>query len=304
MRLGACSRPTSFSAASESFHEQWLSLDKLAGTSKDPTLFPEFTATLKSAMSQNLAVRRTDSFTQGTARLSDSLRLQKLVRERRSRQGLWCVGRHRFRLSQSRARSDRARGHPDPGFVPNDDLQSGLDQSSASGPYALHQFSLQPHPGCPSRRCRSIQTRRDPVDAQKFQHARDHERLQGVSFDSKSARLRIRELRRGSGRFFRTQEGTSTVDASGALTTSAGSRPFANAVELGSLLATDPDAQSCVTRKWFRFALARIETSGDDTRSPPRFNDSRNPASICAFSCERQPRAEPFASEPPKKERC
>ncbi len=62
----------------------------------------------------------------------------------------------------------------------------------------------------------------------------------------------------------RTTEGAHAIDASGTLTSDA-SRPraFKSIVDLSALLATDPDATSCVARQWFRFAVQRQESAGD-----------------------------------------
>ena len=251
-----------FQRSVESFHDQWLSLGKLAGTSKDPTLFPEFTATLKSAMSQETLRFVDDLFTQGTGRLSDLFGsrssfvnadlakiygvsgvtgsdLRKVALDPTERAGILTQASFLTTISNPGSTNPPRAGHT---------LYTNFlcNQIPAAPPGAAAQFkpdatlstrqnfsTLETMSGC--KVCHSIL---NPL---------------GYAFESFDAVGH-----------FRTQEGTSTVDASGALTTSAGSRPFANAVELGSLLATDPDAQSCLTRKWFRFALARMETSGDD----------------------------------------
>jgi hypothetical protein len=38
---------------------------------------------------------------------------------------------------------------------------------------------------------------------------------------------------------------------------------FANAMELGQLLAGEPEAHNCFTRQWLRYAFRRLETDGD-----------------------------------------
>jgi hypothetical protein len=58
-------------------------------------------------------------------------------------------------------------------------------------------------------------------------------------------------------------EGPHVVDASGTLTTSAGTRRFVGMVDLAALLARDPQVQECVARRWLRFGLGRIETEAD-----------------------------------------
>ena len=74
---------------------QWLSLGKLAGTSKDPTLlFAEFTATLKSAMTQETLRFVDNLFTEGTGRLSNLFGSRSSFVNAESSQNLWCVGRH------------------------------------------------------------------------------------------------------------------------------------------------------------------------------------------------------------------
>ena len=186
-----------FQRSVESFHEQWLSLGKLAGTSKDPTLFPEFTATLKSAMSQETLRFVDDLFTQGTGRLSDL-----------------------FGSKSSFVNADLAKIYGVSGVTGSDFRKVALDPSERAGiltqasflttisnpgstnpPRAGHtlytNFLCNQIPAAPPGAAAQFKPDADPVDAPEFQHARDHERLQGMSFDSESARLRVRELRRG-----------------------------------------------------------------------------------------------------------
>ena len=264
-----------FQRTVESFHSQWLALGKLEGTNKDTTLFPEFTASLKSAMSQETLRFVDDLFTAGSGRLSDL-----------------------FGSNASFVNADLAKIYGLSGVTGADFRKVTLDSSQRAG--ILTEASLlttmsNPASTNPPRAghtvytnflCQHIPPAPAGAAAQFKPDATLSTRQNFSVLESTGGCKACHSILNPLGYAFesfdpvghyRTKEGANTIDASGALTTSAGSRPFTNAVELGALLATDPDAQSCLARKWFRFALARMETSDDDyslATSFQRFKDS------------------------------
>jgi hypothetical protein len=62
---------------------------------------------------------------------------------------------------------------------------------------------------------------------------------------------------------YRTTDVGKTVDASGTVDLSSGTRGFANAVELSRLLAQAPEVRDCLGRQWLRYLLKRREGSGE-----------------------------------------
>jgi hypothetical protein len=250
-----------FQRTVEAFHTQWLSLEKLPGTSKDATLFPEFNPALKTAMQEETIRFVDDLFKGGSGRLSDL-----------------------FGSSSSFINGDLAKLYGVSGVTGASFVKTNLDASQRAGlltqgsflstisnpattnpPRSGHtiytNFLCQQIPPAPPGAAAAFKPDAKLTTRQNFSVLETegncktcHSILNpiGYAFESFDAIGR-----------FRTKEGSNPIDASGKLTTSAGGRPFANAVELGSLLASDPDAQACVTRKWFRFALARMESDGD-----------------------------------------
>jgi Protein of unknown function (DUF1592)/Protein of unknown function (DUF1588)/Protein of unknown function (DUF1595)/Protein of unknown function (DUF1585)/Protein of unknown function (DUF1587) len=250
-----------FQRTVESFHEQWLSLTSLDGVSKDATLFPQFGATLKTAMHQETLRFVDDLFSQGSGKLSDlfgssssfvnadlakiygvagisGVELRKVSLDPTQRAGILTQASFLSTISNPGATNPPRAGHTM--------IAKFLCQEIPPAP-AGAQAAFKPDPALSTRQnfsvletqgsCKTCHAILNPI---------------GYAFESFDAIGR-----------FRTQEGSNPVDASGELTTTAGVRPFANAVELGGLLASDADAQACVARNWFRFALARLESSDD-----------------------------------------
>jgi hypothetical protein len=250
-----------FQRTVESFHSQWLGLGSLPGISKDPTLFPQFNDALKTAMASETLRFVDDLFTVGSGRLSDL-----------------------FGSSTSFVNADLAPIYGVTGVTGTGLRKVELDPTQRAG--ILTQASLlatlsNPGGTVPPRSGHMVYTNllcqhiapAPPGAAQQFKpdaalSTRQNFSVLETTAGCKACHAILNPLGYAFESFdpighFRTEEGDHPIDASGALTTSAGTKRFANAVELGGLLANDPDAQSCVARKWLRFALARVETSGD-----------------------------------------
>jgi hypothetical protein len=62
---------------------------------------------------------------------------------------------------------------------------------------------------------------------------------------------------------YRTMDNGKPVDATGSVDLDGATRTFANAIELGGLLAGSAEVRRCFARQWARFALVRMETEAD-----------------------------------------
>ena len=67
----------------------------------------------------------------------------------------------------------------------------------------------------------------------------------------------------GIGRY-RTMDNGQPVDSSGTITLDGTVHSFADALELTQILSTSLSVRSCFAKQWFRFALGRTETTGDE----------------------------------------
>ncbi len=63
---------------------------------------------------------------------------------------------------------------------------------------------------------------------------------------------------------YRTTEAGKPIDASGMIAGVGNALRFSDAGELGSRLASAPEARACMVKQWFRYALKRRETAADD----------------------------------------
>jgi hypothetical protein len=273
--IGRMLASSKFQRTVESFHEQWLQLSKIDGASKDMTLFPEFTPSLKAAMSQETLRFVDDIFTQGSGKTSEL-----------------------FGSSTSFVNAELAKIYGLAGVTGSDMRKVSLDPAQRAGLLTQASFlTTISNPGGtnPPRAGHTVVTNlicqhippAPPGAAAQFKPDANLTTRQNFSVLETAAGCKachsiLNPLGYAFESFdpigrFRTQEGSAPVDASGSLTTGAGVRTFENAVELGKLLATDADAQSCSARKWVRFALARMETASDEyslATSFARFKES------------------------------
>ncbi|MFT5355475.1 MAG: hypothetical protein ACI9KE_002694 [Polyangiales bacterium] len=71
---------------------------------------------------------------------------------------------------------------------------------------------------------------------------------------------------------YRDMDGPFAIDATGALPGSDITGPLDGALELSAALSTSDDARHCMVRQWFRFAMARTDTTEDASSLQQVFN--------------------------------
>ncbi len=245
-----------------SFHLQWLGLDNLLDTEKDPQLFPQFTASLKGAM-RNEAVSFADFvIRRGDGRLATLLSAPFTVA---SADVLSLYGATAAPAADGTVQLDptqRAGLLTQSGFLA---AHAHANQSSPvhrglsvrknllctdlpDPPANVNNNPPAPDPNATTRQ-RFEQHRTDPTCAGC------HQLLDpiGVGFENYDA----------VGRYRITENGL-PIDAAGELV-SAGttSGTFTGAVELAKKLSTSPEVRACVQKQWFRFSLGRFEGPED-----------------------------------------
>jgi hypothetical protein len=245
-----------------SFHVQWLGLETLPDTQKDPALFPEFSASMKAAMTRE-TVRFADYvLRRGDGRLETLLTAPFSLLEE-PLHALYGVApaataeepvgldpaRRAGLLTQAAFLTAHAhpyqsslvrRGHairknllcttlPDPPDDVNNNPPDPAPGATTRERFAEHTSETS---------CASCHALIDPI---------------GFGFENYDAIGRYRD-----------QENGLDVDASGELThAGTTSGPFTGAVELAHKLATSDQVRDCVARQWFRFSLGRLERTQD-----------------------------------------
>ena len=248
--------------ALSSFHLQWLGLDSLLDTAKDPQLFPQFNDALKGAMRDEAV-----NFADFVIRRGDG-RLETLLSAPFTVAGPELLGLYGATAAPG---AD--------GTVQLDPLQrAGL--LTQAGYLAAHAHANQTSPvhrGLSVRKNLLCTDLPDPpanvnnnppepnpnaTTRQRFeQHRTDpscagcHQLLDpiGVGFENYDAIGR-----------YRTTENGLPIDAAGELVNAgASSGAFSGAVELAKKLSTSPEVRACVQKQWFRFSLGRFEGPED-----------------------------------------
>jgi hypothetical protein len=245
------------------FHRQWLDLDRVLKTNKDPARFPQYNEFLRTAMR-----READLFIEHVYAEDPTLRALLTSRTTRLLPGLGPVygvnvpeddavvelpPERSGILTQAQFLASRA--HAVEGspvlrgvFVlerllcqtpPPPSGNIDITPPSADEPGALltNRARYQAHEDNPS--CTSCHR---PIDGIGFG-------LEG--FDAIGQ--------------FRTTDGGEPVDTSGSLDATRVGGTFQGAVELGAVLAESPVVAECVARHWFRFATGRREGDADET---------------------------------------
>ena len=248
--------------ALSSFHVQWLGLDSLLDTEKDPQLFPQFTDALKGAMRDeatgfaDFVIRRGDGRLQTllsapfTIASPDLLSLYgasaspaadgTVQLDPMQRAGLLTQAGYLAAHAHANQTSPVHRGL----LVRKNLLCTDLPDPPAN----VNTNPPTPDPSSTTRQ-RFEQHRNDPSCAGC------HQLLDpiGVGFENYDAIGR-----------YRTNENGLPIDSAGELV-SAGmsSGTFNGAVELAKKLSTSPEVRACVQKQWFRFSLGRFEGAED-----------------------------------------
>jgi hypothetical protein len=242
------------------FFLQWLGASELAALTKDPKLFPKFTAALRRAMESELVdfvdeiVRRGDGkletlLTSTAAPIAASLgelygiaapepgRPAELDRQQRAglltRAGVMAVHAHENQTSPV------LRG----AFV----RENVLCQKLPPPPADVNNTPPEPD-GKATTRERFRQHRADPSCA----GCHDLIDPVGMAFENYDAI--------GA---WRATDARQPVNAADQLTGTDADGAFANAVDLSARLARSGQVEACVVRQYFRFALARLEGERD-----------------------------------------
>ena len=245
------------------FHVQWLGLDHLETTPKDPAVYPEFSPALAGAMVDE--TRRFASLTvlQGDGRLDTLL-----------------TASHSY---PTEALFELYGVQPPAGFVPGMPVEYDPDERAGllthasfltahalpnrSGPIQrgveirTHLLCDPPPPPPPGVNAEPLPVAPDATTRELLeQHVSDpvcagcHQFFDGMGL--------AMEDYDGLGRH-RTEEQGKPIDASGSLFATDVDGEVEGGVALAHRLAESEQVRACVTRQWFRFALGRFEADAD-----------------------------------------
>jgi hypothetical protein len=244
-----------------SFHRQWLDLERLAEAQKDPTLFPQFDAALKTAM-----IDETASFVDQVIRRGDG-RLQTLLSAP-------------FTIADPVLQAFYGAGAPGADGTQALDPNQRAGLLTQPGFLAAHAHANQGSPvhrGLAVRKSLLCMTLPDPpanvnnVPPNPAPDATTRERFAEHDADPTCAACHtlIDPIGFGFENYdaigqYRTEENGLLIDASGELTQAGDADgPFVGAVQLANKLAVSENVRSCVQKQWFRFALGRTESAED-----------------------------------------
>ncbi|HEX4339420.1 MAG TPA: DUF1592 domain-containing protein [Polyangiaceae bacterium] len=246
-----------------SFHLQWLELDKLATTSKDPAVYPLYDATLVAAMTAE-----TTHFVDYVIQNSDA-KLETLLTAPYSfptgpLRTLYGVGAATGDPSKPTQLdpTERAGLLTQAGFLAvhghanqSAPVQRGkvvirnvLCEVLPDPPPDVNTTPPEPSPDATTRE-------RFAVHESEPRCAGCHKRIDGIGMGF--------EAYDGIGAF-RTMDGKSPVDASGVLMNTMDlNGTFNGAVDLAKKLAGSEEVRHCVVTQWLRYSLGRVETPAD-----------------------------------------
>jgi hypothetical protein len=253
-----------FPATLATFHQEWLQLDTLPGTEKDPTLYPAWSPELRDALGEETRRFVQYVFTEGDRSLDTLLSapfsfLSGALYQHYGVTGAAAAGWQRVDLP----RAERAGLLTQAGLLStlaHDNRTSFILRGKMVREALLCQPPLMVPPDVPaepkldpnaSAKMRSEQHRKDPACASC------HELFDpiGFAFENYDA----------AGKYRKT-DAAGPIDAQVTLTRTRGldGKTAANAVELASLLAKADEVRDCVARQWMRFALGRDDAKEDE----------------------------------------
>lgn len=246
-----------------SFHVQWLGIDHLEDSFKDPGTYPSFSVSMAQAM-----VAETRRFSELTVLQGDA-RLETLLTASHS-----YLTDPLFELYGVQEPEDFMPGMPvelDPeqraGLITQASFLAAHALTNQSGPIQRgveirNQFFCDPPPPPPpDANVEPPAPDPDATTRELFeQHTADptcascHVLIDGIGLGM--------ENYDGVGRH-RTMENGKAVDASGEVLATDVDGTFDGGVELAHRLAHSEQVRECVARQWFRFALGRLESDQD-----------------------------------------
>jgi hypothetical protein len=251
-----------FRATLVTFHEQWLQLDQLPGTEKDPMLFSAWNPALRDALGEE-----TRRFVQYVFAEGDHT-LATLLSAPFSFLGGPLYGHYGVAPGADWAKVDLPKGQR-AGLLTQAGLLSTLAHDNRTS-FILRgkmvrealfcEAPLMVPPNVPAEpmldpnataRQRSEQHRKDPACAS----CHDLFDPIGFAFENYDA----------TGKY-RTMDSAGPIDAHVTLTHTAGldGKTAANAVELAAILAQADEVRDCVARQWMRFGLGRDDAKEDE----------------------------------------
>jgi hypothetical protein len=245
-----------------SFHRQWLALDELATATKDPEHYPSFDDAMRTAMWDE------------TRRFAEQVILAGDGRFETLMTASWSyVDGPLFGLYGIAAPPGHTPGMPvdlDPaergGLLTHASFLATHAHADQSGPVqrgvvVLTNLFCAPPPAPPPT-VNAVPPAVDPDATTREQYAMHaqaecagcHQLIDGVGFGF--------EAYDGIGGFRATQNGKA-IDVSGELVGTDVDGPFVGTAELAARIVDSEQAQRCLVRQWFRFALARVEHDDD-----------------------------------------
>jgi hypothetical protein len=243
--------------AVQSFHRQWLDLDRVLRTNKSPERYPEYNEFLRGAMR-----READRFIELVFTTDARLRTLLTSRQTRIVPGLGPV--YGVTVTEDDALvtlpPERA------GILTQAQFLAARAHAVESSPVLRGVFILErllcASPPPPSGNIDITPPTADDPGAATTNRARYAAHTENPS--CKSCHAPIDGIGFGLEGFdavgrFRTTDGGEPVDTSGSLEATAVGGTFDGAAELGAILADSPVVADCVARHWFRFAQGRHE---------------------------------------------
>ncbi len=245
------------------FHVQWLGIDRLPETTKDPTVYPAYDEAMAAAMEAETRRFSSAVVLQGDARLETLLTADYSYLEPPLFElyGITPPADHSPGQPVSLEGSSRA------GLLTQGAFLAAHAHPNQSGPVqramVVRTHMLCDPPPPPPADAMVIPPEPDPgaTTRERFeQHVADpacsgcHTLLDGIGMGFEGFD--------GIGAHRLTENGL-PVDESGQLVGTDIDGPFDGVVELSSLLADSSMVHECVTRQWFRFALGRSEAEAD-----------------------------------------
>jgi hypothetical protein len=247
--------------ALDSFHSQWLKLEKLEGLFKDPVRFPEWNPELSTAMQNEIR-----EFTGHVIQNADG-RLATL-----------------FSAPYSFINEDLATVYGVPGIVGPELRQVDLPAAERAGLLTMSGLlaaASEPSVENPFKRgklmlnnvlCKKLDPPPNippvpPPDAENPRAVRESlEELTGV-LPCSGCHSSLNPLGFAFAHY-NALGGYQTEDELGFPVDASGTMPdgtsFMSAIDLSAQLAENTDVRSCLTKQWFRFATTKAETSADD----------------------------------------